>query len=213
MRGGGTMRNGPFPKHPTPTVTDRLHARQRRPHGPRARRPAARVECLEDRLLLAALVVNGGDGDDNINIEVDDNFIYAAVNNILIPQPRSLYDAITVDAKGGNDDVLIMNSRSEPIDVFPGTGADTIRVCSFLSFDPDPPPTNDLDELSARVFVHAGTDAVNDTLDIGDAQDVGNDTYQIFEDGPMKLRKPDAPGNESEEVWWGESNLHTTIGL
>ena len=176
------------------------------------RAAAAGIDPLEPRRLLATLVVNGGDGDDRITFKVDSNFIYAIVNNIVIPQPVAAWDDVQINGQGGNDDILIMNTGDEPVDIFPGTGADVLSVCSFLSFDPDDPPAQDLDQLSARVYVHAGTDATDDTLEISDAFDAGDDEYDIDETpGPMRLVKPDVPGNESEEVWWGESNLNVEI--
>jgi hypothetical protein len=99
------------------------------------------AEPLEPRRLLATLVVNGGGGDDRITFKVDADLIYANVNNILIPQPVGAWDAVQINGQGGNDDILIMNTGDEPVDIFPGTGADLVRVCSFQSFDPnDPPP-------------------------------------------------------------------------
>lgn len=173
---------------------------------------AAFAQPLEPRRLLSALVINGGSGNDDITIRLDSNFIYATVNGIQIPQPRGLYDAITVNCLGGNDNVLIQNTGTgEPIDIFPGDGADTILVCAYQSFDASDPPTNDLDQIVDRVYVHAGTDATDDTLDISDALDAGSDAYNIVEDGPMKLRKPSA--TSPDKVFWGESNLHTTILL
>ena len=162
------------------------------------------AELLESRRLLATLVVNGGSGNDDISISVDNNSIYPLVNGIVIPQPRSLWDAVTVNGLGGSDNIFIQNTRSEPIDIFPGDGGDTVRVCATGGGG-----DNDLDAISARVYVHAGTDATNDTLQISDSLDIGISEYDVVEDGPMKLRKPDA--TLPDKVFWGESNLHTTI--
>ena len=165
---------------------------------------AAFAEALEARRLLATLVVNGGGGNDDISISVDNSLIYAVVNGVVIPQPRSLWDAVTVNGLGGNDDIFIQNTRSEPIDIFPGDGADKVSVCATGGGG-----DNDLDAISARVYVHAGTDATNDTLQISDSLDIGISEYDVVEDGPMKLRKP--AETLPDKVFWGESNLHTTI--
>jgi hypothetical protein len=186
------------------------HALARRSH---VGRYAA--EALEPRRLLATLVVNGGSGDDHISLKVDANFIYAPVNGFIIPQPVGAWDAIQINGQGGNDDILIKNTGSAPVDIFPGAGADHISICSYLTFDPDDPPVQDLDVLSARVYVHSGSDATDDTLEISDAFDAisdPDDTYDLDQNpGPMRLVKPDAPGNQSEEVWWDEANLNVTL--
>src|SRR5258708_4246301 len=76
--------------------------------------PRAFAESLESRRLLAALVVTGGGGDDHIVTRVDDNFISPFVNSTLTPQPRSLYDSTPANGFGGDDNILIKNTRSEP---------------------------------------------------------------------------------------------------
>jgi hypothetical protein len=184
-----------------------LDKRHRQPANCRKHAREARVlaELLEKRRLFAALVVNGSSGDDYFFLDVDSTFIYVNTNGIQIPQPRAFYDAIEIHGLGGDDDININSTADEPVDIYPGDGLDHTTIGWS---------TSDLDDLSARVYVHSdGTDGSDDELDIVDQNDTGNVSFTIDEtNGPMRLIKPD-PANESEEVWWGESNVTTTLYL
>ncbi len=164
------------------------------------------IELLEPRRLLATLVVNGSNDDDFCTFEVDANFIYATMNGVLIPQAVGAWDDVQINLQDGNDFVVIKNTGDEPVDIFPGDGDDFVSIDAVAA---------DLDNLSARVYMHAGTDNIEDFFAIHDSSDTGADEYVIDESppgGPMRLVKPD-PANESEEVWWGESNIETRIYL
>lgn len=169
-------------------------------------------EQLEPRRLL--FDINGTSGVDVIEVAVVDNFVYVSVNGSF-PVPTPVFDDIAINAGAGNDEIRIFSSENELIDVFPGTGSDDIFVCDDFFLEPFFGSFNfrrDLDQLSARVYVHAGTDSIEDYLYIRDSDDTGNDTYNIFESAstPMRLQKPE-PGFESEEVWWGEANMIVSL--
>ncbi len=159
------------------------------------------IESLEPRRLLATLVVDGTSDVDVCVFSVDANFIYANMNGVLIPQPVGLWDDVQINLFQGDDILQLDSTGDEPVDIFPGTGRDFVNVAS-LSFD--------LDDLSARVYMHAGTDSVDDLVNIFDDNDAGSDSYEIVEpaSSPMRLRK-----HGLDKVWWGESNLQTSVSL
>ena len=167
--------------------------RRRRRTGP------AIAAALEPRRLLATLVVNGGSGDDTCIFDVTGGFINANMNGFNIPQPVGLWDDVQINLFEGNDVVEIRNTGDEPVNISLGSGTDFVQIT---------PTTDDLDSISSRVLVSAGTDAANDLIEVFDIGDSGDDSYTILEDGPMKLRKGTA-----DKLFWGESNLGVSVFL
>ncbi|MBC8105014.1 MAG: hypothetical protein H7Z14_00360 [Anaerolineae bacterium] len=165
---------------------------------------SAAVETLEIRRLLSTLVVNGGGGNDTCVFEVDASFIYATMNGVLIPQPTGAWDDVQINLMGGNDIVTIINTGDEPVNIDLGSGVDTITVASS---------TRDLDSISSRVFVAAGTDTADDFVEIRDDNDTGSDEYDVFEpaSSPMRLRKLASGVAGPDKVLWGEANMHAII--
>src|SRR5207237_1318113 len=125
---------------------------------------ATPIEPLEIRRLFATLVVNGSNNADTITLDVDANFINADVNGFNVPQPVGLWDAIQINGLGGDDIILINSTGDEPVDVFPGTGKDFIAAVN----------SGDMDDLSAEVRVHSGTDSIDDRTSVFDNEDAGN---------------------------------------
>jgi hypothetical protein len=165
----------------------------------RHRTAPAVAAALEPRRLFATLVVNGGGGDDTCIFDVTGGFINANMNGLNIPQPVGLWDDVQINLFEGDDTVEIRNTGDEPVNISLGSGTDFIQIT---------PTTDDLDSISARVQISAGTDAANDLVEVFDIGDSGDDSYTILEDGPMKLRKGSA-----DKLFWGEANLGVSVFL
>src|SRR5688572_23209743 len=163
----------------------------------------AKIESLESRRLMdTVLPVFGTGGDDLCTIEMDDNFIYASMNGVMVPQPIGLFIGVEVHLGAGDDTLEVRNTRGTvSVSAFLGSGADQIHIA---------PISGDLDSLQAPVRVPAGTDTLQDGVSIFDDEDTGSDTYTISE--PF-VSEPQLEKSGDLKVKWGDDHISAGVFL